>query len=323
MIVAFFWVFSRESNAWAALTIASVTFVAGIWKHPARRYLFCLSGIFVTLFIANEVSSQLGRRWLLPFQNILAQRILPSEEATSYFVRCGMPGGPGLRHLSGQRAGGVAGAEFHDPDLGDYQIWLHGRGKGCYLRWLISNPQIMLLQPLANLREILGFEGKIYFAEGFSPILPRALESFIYPLTQSHWLYGFAVLCCAAAIAGVLGQKLIIRFGGPRRRLLTDSDNELPTQDTSSMRRENTHWSLPIAAILLTYPNAIVVWHGDAVEVGRHSLAIGVQFYLGLWMLLLFVIDFMFCRGSRRKLGPIASERVAECPARSERPSSP
>ena len=45
--VAFLWAFSRESNAWVLLTIAPVTFVAGIRRRSPRRYLFSLSCIFL------------------------------------------------------------------------------------------------------------------------------------------------------------------------------------------------------------------------------------------------------------------------------------
>ena len=87
IIVAFFWTFSRESNAWGVMTMALLTFVAGIRKPLARRSLFGLSGLLATLFIANEVSSNLGQRWVFPFQNVLAQRILPSPKLPCGKVR--------------------------------------------------------------------------------------------------------------------------------------------------------------------------------------------------------------------------------------------
>ena len=212
---------------------------------------------------------------MFPFQNVLTQRILPSEEATSYFVECGMPAGSGFGDLSGQWGGSGAGTGFNDPDLDDYRIWLQERGRRCYMSCLISSPRTMLLQPLAQIPEMLEFQGETYFAEGFVPILPGVLEALLNPSTTSRGLYWLTLLVCVVAVV-------------------------------TSSRRESTHWSLPIMMILLTYPHAVMVWHGDAMEVGRHSLAIGVQFSLGLWMLLFFAIDFIASRGLRQKPSPLA-----------------
>jgi hypothetical protein len=48
---------------------------------------------------------------------------------------------------------------------------------------------------------------------------------------------------------------------------------------------------VPVMMIVLTYPLAAIVWHGDAAEVGRHALMVAIQLRLGLWMLLLFAAD--------------------------------
>jgi hypothetical protein len=38
------------------------------------------------------------------------------------------------------------------------------------------------------------------------------------------------------------------------------------------------------------------VWYGNVMDVGRHAVQIGVQYRLGLWMLLLFVLDIIMER---------------------------
>jgi hypothetical protein len=50
-------------------------------------------------------------------------------------------------------------------------------------------------------------------------------------------------------------------------------------------------WFIPGAVVLLQFPHAAAVWHGDAWGVTRHALAVGVLTRLGLLVLTLFLID--------------------------------
>jgi hypothetical protein len=69
------------------------------------------------------------------------------------------------------------------------------------------------------------------------------------------------------------------------------------------LRRTHPGWLAPLALLLLLYPMMFLVWHGDAMEVGRHSVLNGVQFRLALWMLALFVIDgWITWQSSRRQI---------------------
>ena len=263
VVVAFFWTFSRETNAWIILMVAGITTVIGVWKRPYRRYLV-VAVIFVVFFCANEVSSNIGLRWEFPFLNVLAKRILPVQEQTSFFAQCGMPITPELTRMSGQWASSQNSAFYNDPALDGFRVWLHASGKSCYIRWLLSRPYQTLNDPLFNIMELLTFEGKPYFSPSFSPILPAILDRIIFPndsfiLTLLLW-------------SNTIGIVLVIAIRA---------------------WRHNPAWVIPLSMSLLVYPHASLVWQGDAMEIGRHSLQVGVQFYLGMWIVMLLAIDYI------------------------------
>jgi hypothetical protein len=60
--------------------------------------------------------------------------------------------------------------------------------------------------------------------------------------------------------------------------------------------RYNIAFLAPLGLILLVYPHAALIWHGDPNEIGRHALQVGVYFRLGLWVLLLFAADALLAR---------------------------
>ncbi|MBF6612631.1 MAG: hypothetical protein IVW55_05825 [Chloroflexi bacterium] len=60
-------------------------------------------------------------------------------------------------------------------------------------------------------------------------------------------------------------------------------------------------WVIPVGLLLLAYPIAVIIWNGDAMEIGRHSLQVGIQLRLGLWLLLIFAADALLVGVKRAK----------------------
>jgi len=275
VVIAFLWTFSRESNAWIILMVAGITTLIAVWKRSYRRYLI-IAGIFFIFFGANEVSSNIGRRWEFPFLNVIAQRILPDKENTSFFSKNGMPVTPALTRRSGQWASSENWAFYRDPALEKFRVWLHNNGKSCYIRWLLSRPYQTLKEPISNRQRLLTFEGRNYFFPGFSPVLPTILDSVIYP--NDHLSFVILILLSVNVIA--IGLTIVARA-----------------------YRYNPVWVVLLSMSLLVYPHAFLVWHGDAMEIGRHSLQVGVQLYLCMWILILLTMDHILAAKSRDKGG--------------------
>ncbi len=277
IVAAFFWVFSRETNAWIILIIGGITAVIGIWKRANWRY-FIFTGIFFLFFAANEVSSNLGHRWTFPFLNVLTQRILPDKQNTAFFSEYGMPITPALVRMSGKWASSENRAFFKDSALENFRKWLYSNGKSTYIHWLLSRPYKSLKEPVANIKGLLSFKGKVYYTSGFSPVLPAVVESIIYP--NDHLTFVVLLLCFVSII--VFSLTIVAKA-----------------------YRYNSVWIVLLSMILLIYPHAFLVWHGDAMEIGRHSLQLGIQFFLCTWMVILFTGDYILNAKSKSKFGTI------------------
>ena len=72
--------------------------------------------------------------------------------------------------------------------------------------------------------------------------------------------------------------------------------------------RDNRLWAAFVCMNLLIFPHLFLTWHGDAMAPDRHALSVGVQLYLGFWMLVLLLFQHpWFQRGTR----PPSLERSA------------
>lgn len=265
--VAFFWVFSRDTNAWVILIVAGLLTVSGIINATHRRYLV-LAAAFAIIFVASETSNQWQGRWRQPFMNVIGRRILPDAEATAYLAQLGMPVTPELMRLSGHYAWDRNRAFFKDPALEDFRNWLNRHGKSSYVRFLLAHPSRTAQDPLRNAEVIIAPKLDHYRAAGFYPIVSGALAELIYAKDWAlFWLWTSGL---------IVGLSL-----------------------TVALRTGNTILVVPLVLILLTYPHAVIIWHGDAAEVGRHALQVGVHFRLGLWLLIIYLLDIVFLAKKR------------------------
>jgi hypothetical protein len=260
VVITFFWAFSRETNAYVVLMIAAILSGAALVQPSCRRYLW-IAVFFVTFFVANQVSSNVGRRWEFPFLNVLAQRILPSPIVKAYFRLAGMPVTPQLEDMADQWASSHGGAFYNDPNLAEFRQWFRSRGRLTYLQWFLCRPCPFLVEPIVEMGEMFGSSGYGYFSVRFTRSLPESIEGVVYPREATPFLWWLAAIAAGA----VIGAKAW---------------------------RSSPLWAVPLTLILLMYPHAFLVWHGDAMEVGRHAVQAGIQFHLGLWLLGLLALDY-------------------------------
>lgn len=268
LAVAFFWAWARETNAYALLMVAGLVGLVMLLKRPQWRYLVLAAG-FVALFLATDLSASAGQRWVRPFEDVLAQRVLTSPERTAFFVQRGMPLTPALQRLAGGYAHDAGHPFDNDPELADFRAWLAAHGKQTYLQFLLSHPDIALQEPVNGFFLFLTPGLPSYRPTGFAPPLGEWLNEVLYPTD-----------------AAILGLWMVAMLG---------------LAVAVSFRREApVAWIVPISLLLLTYPSVAVVWHGDAIEYGRHGLQVSVQFRLGVWLLLPLALDRLIWPRIRR-----------------------
>ena len=260
-IVALLWTFSRDTNAWVILMIALFLLLLSALRQIDRKYLL-LSVAFMILFFLSNLSADHGDRWVFPFQNVLGQRVLPNAQAVDFFTNCGMPISPALMQFTGGYANSLDRGFYGDPALADYRLWLYGSGKSCYVKWLLANPLKSIREPIAEFSSLMTLEDvrSFLFSRTFSPILPARLEAILYPHQAPLLLF--------AIEAGIILIAILTRAW-----------------------LQNKGWWVVIGLILLIFPHYFITWHGDVMGIYRHVLAVSIQFNLGTWLLVLFVVD--------------------------------
>jgi hypothetical protein len=259
-LVAFLWAFTRDTNGWILLMLAGLI-VLSVLFFGARKSYLSVAVIFVLFFAFSNLSAERGQRWVFPFQNVLAQRILPDQEAVSFFADCGMPVTPELLSLAGGYASSNDRAFYTDPALQSYRVWRNESGKSCYMRWLLSRPLTSLREPWRDLEWLLVFEEvSRFYPQRYDPVLPWYVERVLYPQDGVVWLWALTTIGALAAIW---------------RRAW----------------KANPAWVVFLGLCLLIYPHLFIVWHGDVPGTHRHALTISIQFVLGFWFLVLLIAE--------------------------------
>ena len=253
-LVSFFWAFTRDTNGWLLLMVAGLILLGMLFFRVRKHYLV-VALIFTLLFALSNLSADVGQRWIFPYQNVLAQRILPDQEAVSFFADCGMPVSPELLDMAGGYANSGDRTFYTDPALQPYRNWLHDSGKFCYMRWLLSRPLTSLREPWADLEWLLAFPDVTFFyPQRYEPLLPWYVERILYPQDGVVWLWALITFAALVAI-------------------------------WKRAWKVNIAWVVFIGLCLSIYPHLFIVWHGDVPGTHRHALTVSIQFVLSFWLL--------------------------------------
>jgi hypothetical protein len=268
--------FTRDTNAWMLLGLAALILVGVVARWVLPR-AWILVGLLVFVFLLSDISANLGERSLFPLGNLIAQRVLPDAAALGFFEDCGMPVSPALLELAGKFANSDDQAMFSGPDLDAFRNWLRERGRACYVNWLVSDPVASIRAAVLQTGELIAFSSvDRFYAVRYTPLLPSALAAILYPEQFILWIWlGSTVFAILAIWRGFW--------------------------------RDNPLWAAFICMNVLIFPHLFLTWHGDAMAPDRHALSVGVQLYLGFWMLVLLAVQQAWIWGhSHTRAGPHA-----------------
>lgn len=259
-LVSLAWAFTRDTNGWILLMVAGLIVLAVLFFRAHKRFL-AVAILFALIFALTNLSADRGHRWVFPFQNVLAQRILTDPIALAFFEGCGMPLTPELLGLAGGFANSAERAFYTDPALEGFRTWMYAGGKSCYMRWLFTRPLTGLREPWDHFEELLAFEGvETFYPQKYQPRLPWYAQLVLYPQKQLLWLWAGTSIAALIAV-------------------------------WKKAWRVNPAWVVFIALCLLVYPHLFIVWHGDVIGTDRHALTVSLQFVLSLWVLALLAAE--------------------------------
>ena len=297
-VAALLWGGMRDSNSYVLVMIAVVIVLIMLVRIPLTRLGFAsrlprflsvsfvaLCIFFVTTFALMNASLEQGWRWVAPFYNVVGKRILPVPEHVAYFSEHGMPVSPALYERTGKYASGDDNAFYNDPRLEEFRTWTYRSGKTTYIRFLLSHPLYLITAPALEFTDIFLKDMSWFFSGHFKRILrpyPRItirLNDRLAAATAYLLLVGYGV---------TIGLIFFLYW----YRLLHGSP-----------------WlAVPLIMILLSIPHLWLVWHGDAMEVRRHSLTAIIQAWLGFALLSIYLLDLLGAYAAGEEVGSRCGE---------------
>jgi hypothetical protein len=273
-VIAFIFAFTRDTNAYILAMLAGILILAVIlrWLRPQ---VLIVAGIFLAIFLLNNLSADVSQRWTFPFINVIGKRVLPYAAMNQSFESCGMPLTPELLTLAGLYANGYDRAFLDDPALADFRAWVAEEGKSCYMKWLVTNPVTSIRQALNEFDGLIYFEEvNKYFSRKYVDLLPSRLERLLYPVHGAVWLF-----------AGLTIFALIAIY--------------------KKAWNVNSLWAVYVMLCLTIFPHLFITWHGDSMAVERHALSVGLQLALTFWLFIFLAIEYILrnnSEGVRRDL---------------------
>ena len=210
--VSFFWVFTRDTNAWFIIGAALVLIIAGIVNWVGRKVQnisalicgFCLLGIF----FFHQVTFTESERWLLPLLNNLTANVFPYEDRVEFFAKTGMPTDEETLSITGS-------AEYNNIYENEkFLHWARRFGMDTYRDFLLSRPLWTVLQVYENLDSFFE-ENRQPFFYGSDQQRPHWAEkpgNLIHPLSAGVILIDLLLLILLACKAANTGDGTDIRF---------------------------------------------------------------------------------------------------------------
>jgi hypothetical protein len=254
--------FTRDDFAYYILMAAAVVAVLLLRTKNWRRPLL-VSVAFVLMFFVSNTLSSVSMRWERPVLNTISIRILPNAQYLAYFAERGMPVDEALLERSGKHLHADNNALMLDPRLEDFRKWVRENGKNEYIRFLWFYKADTFQNVFNDIGPIFSPNVYYYAATRFRPIVENVrLDELLFPMKFGLLLFLVANLGAAVfAVVAYYEKKLT--------------------------------WVSPLALILLTYPQALLVWNADANDMARHALYHNILLRLGVWILALFILDFV------------------------------
>jgi hypothetical protein len=281
--------FARDSNAYivtvlvpflaipAALLVSKHRHAATSSRFPAGILALTALSFLLTSVVARRNAEESERyRW--PLTNVVFKRVLPDRAKLAYFHdELGMPVSPTLLRLKHKQMSSGNWLVRRAPELEAYRAWLVTKGYAGYQRYLLSHPADTWKEALREVPKHAAQTHANHTRRGVNPVTRTFDALLIGTFSRFPWLT-LAVTTLAGLVAlGVRDHSLRL-LGG-----------------------------MTVFATLVMITQAYICFHGDALEVARHCLNVGLFFWIGSvsGILVIGLLSARFVRGrSDRSLRP-------------------
>lgn len=258
------WQFTRDSNTFFSLLIAAgLLVVFSLARFAEAKNEKWKKGQMLAFAMCLFASFQLfsinsSDRWKFPLVNVIGLRVLPNPEITSEFVAMGMPLNAKVQCFRNKTAVDC------NKDWSGFGKWFEsGEARTDYQSWLLKHFVSSVEVLFVNWEKIWTADTILYGRSLESPVsiyatriaLPKG-QDFLHFITASF---------AAAALA-----LLVALHSGLR------------------------HWlSVLLMFFVVNLPIAFIAFHGDALDVDRHTLNVQLNTYVTGWILILWSVSFI------------------------------
>ena len=155
----------------------------------------------------------------------------------------------------------------------NYVEWFRHHARSTLMGFLITHPYKTVAPVLRSRDEIIDTRFLAHYrARDARTILPEPIAEIIYPNSFEHVLFWVVLVCFGAGFAAY-------RCGA------------------------SGVWLVPALLLAFQPAHALIAYHGDAWEVSRHTLLVGMFTRLSLVLLALFALDAFLGRAAGRRTG--------------------
>ena len=257
VLVGTVWGLTRDTNAQLLLVLAVAIALVVAVRQLSKPWLVVALGLLAVFGVA-QWSQEQAKRWELPFDDVVAIRVLPDATQRNFFARHGMPVTATLLARQGLNASSGNFAFANDPRLASYRRWRDARGRATYLAWALAHPASTIKNSLVDVPAITTQDRSDYVPAGYHPTLRDGLANLV-----PHTRLGAAV---SFLVAVVLASLAVAR------------------------RRTTPLVIVGLVLLALAVPHALLVWNGGGFEFVRHGLGLDMQFRLAV----LFIVAGAF-----------------------------
>lgn len=259
--------FVRDSNIYFVM-VGSIIIVL-VWITRERLRVYWQAGLLYLIFLfllyaGQTLSMSYGNRWQVFIYDHLAMRILHDEDATRFFENEGLPISSELLHTRDMIGFQYQDLYMNSPAFESVRVWTNERGKSAYFKYLLSQFETTLIEPLKNSPKLLLGSNLEYRSPkyGVWPTSQKIIEINRMFFTRQGW-----VLLFFAAIAVWQVIYMLLNRG--------------------------VHPVGAIVAVLVfsLYPMMFIVWHGEPMEIERHAAQIAIQTMLAAWLSLILTVE--------------------------------
>ena len=268
--------FTRDTNALVVGALAVIAFACAI--RPAFRVRGVVIGVaglafaFTATSLANAAEPP---RWYWPVAETTAVRLLADRGATRYLIAHGFPYDDQTRTLP-QRYIYIYDPVRTGTEFAAFRRWVRVDGRSVYLHYLLSHPGWALRKPFDDRDAffnlgVIEVYGKVYRNRPGGPFTVIGALAAPPP----------AVVTEVWSVLAVLAVAELLRRRGARRSVLG------------------------AVALAGAFAGAgyYAAWHGDALEVYRHSLSAAVELRLTLWIVTVLALDARLTRRTVSAVG--------------------